>query len=119
MTSTRRISTSTACKRGRLVASALLAAALSGCSGVPDAALVDPAKYTVYDCANLAKAMTTVRDRMRELYALEAKAGRQQPGVMISALTYTPEVKTLRGETALIEQESRRKDCQPPVVATR
>jgi hypothetical protein len=95
----------------------LLAASLCGCSTVPDAALVDPAKYNLYRCGDLERAMQRLRTRMGELQALKAKAHRGPSGDLIGALAYDPEIKSVRGNMALIAEVSRRKDCEPPVVA--
>jgi hypothetical protein len=117
MTSARAIATKTAARFGRFVGPALLLGALCACAGVPDAALVDPAKYNYHSCIDLDHAMKIDRDRDRELQGLARKTMRTQQGVVIGTLSYGPEFKYLRGDMALIEQVSKRKECSPPVVA--
>jgi hypothetical protein len=117
MTSVRDIAIETAARLGRFIGPALLLGALCACAGVPDAALVDPAKYNYHSCLDLERAMKTDRDRDRQLQALARKTMRDQQGVVIGTLSYGPEFKYLRGDMALIEQVSKRKECSPPVVA--
>jgi hypothetical protein len=96
-----------------------LAVSLSGCAGVPDSALVDPAKFDYYACVDLARVMKANQIRAHELRVLDAKAARDEVGVFVGAVTYTPEYKSLRGEMKLIEEVARRKDCAPPIVMAR
>lgn len=102
-----------------ILAALALAASLSGCAGVPDSALVDPAKFDYYACVDLTRAMKANQTRAHELRELDNKAARDQIGVFVGAVTYTPEYKSLRGEMKLIEAVARRKDCTPPIVMAR
>jgi hypothetical protein len=102
--------------RVTILSALLLCAGLGACSHLPDAALVDPAKYDLYSCKQLDHAMKEAADRNRELKRLEARAMRDPSGELVSDLTYVPEFKSWRGNMALMEEVSQRKDCDPPVV---
>lgn len=93
-----------------------LAVALAGCSAIPDAALVDPAKYDFYNCAQLTIEMGKLAKRGHELQQLKAKAARGPGGATVSAVTYEPEYKMLHGNMELIAAQSKRKDCNPAIV---
>lgn len=100
----------------KLTAAIVLIMALAGCSAIPDSALVDPAKYEFYNCVQLKIEMGKLQTRGHELLQLRAKASRDPGGAAVSAVTYEPEYKMLRGNMGLVAEQSKHKDCSPPIV---
>ena len=104
----------------RLVAIALLAAALPGCAGSPGGSsdetlgrvLFAPGKFALYSCAEIADRATAVAARQRELERLMAKAGADSGGQLVSSIAYRPEYLELRGEMIELRRVAAEKDCK-------
>src|SRR5689334_4029090 len=75
-------------------------AALSGCASDDSAGrfLVQPDKYVLYNCRDLAAASQATATRQRELEGLMAKASTDSGGKIVSNLAYRPEYTQLHGE---------------------
>ena len=107
-------------KLRRLVAIALLAAALPGCAGSPSGSsddtvgrfLVAPGKFTLYSCAEIADRATANAVRQHELERLMAKAGTESGGQLASSVAYRPEYLELRGEMVELRRVAAEKDCK-------
>jgi hypothetical protein len=101
-----------------LIATLVLAALLLGCSSHPEMTLVDPAKYTFHNCAQLERDMKQLREREQELRVLHNKAGREAP--LIARAAYEPEYLHTIGNMRLIEAAARERECEPrgtPAIA--
>jgi len=108
-----------------LVAAALLAASLAGCTtsgGSPDdkmgRLLVAPDKFVLYSCAELAERATTIAERQRELEGLMAKAGADAGGRLVSSIAYRPEYIEHRGEMNELRAAAAAKNCKLPAMDT-
>jgi len=91
------------------------AALLAGCAGsVDDIGLVtvDPAKFTFYNCADLATRNKQVINRERELRDLMERAEAGPGGAFASALAYRSEYVSVRGELKLLQQVAVEKKCE-------
>lgn len=93
----------------------LLALAPLGCTSEGEMALVDPAKYEFYSCAQLETAMKKDRDRALKLQGLQQKAAHSQTGAVIGKLTYGPEYYQTAGDMRVIARTARDNKCNPPI----
>jgi hypothetical protein len=94
----------------------LVTALLGGCALATDDlanVFVDPTKYDLYSCAELAKRREEVSKREQELRGLMDKAEQGTGGVVASALAYRTDYLNARGELRLLQDVSQRKDCVP------
>src|SRR5690242_11519616 len=93
----------------------LMAAALSGCALTDDSAgriFVQPDRYVLYSCKELAQTMKTVNARQQELEGLMAKAGSDSSGRVVSSLAYGPEYAQLHGQMNELHRTSSEKHCK-------
>ena len=84
-----------------------LCAALAGCAGVSDTispAFVDPARYDLWDCKQLAPERKNVVKRTEDLERLMAKAETGTGGVVVAELAYRNDYLAARGQQKLIEE---------------
>lgn len=94
-----------------LVASALL----SGCAASDDASgrfFVQPDRYQLYSCRELAEAAQVASVRQVELEGLMAKAGPDASGRFVSTIAYRPEYLQLRGQMNEIRRTATEKKCK-------
>ena len=101
--------------RPTLVACLLMAAAVSGCAFSDDSAgrlFVQPDRYVLYSCKEIAREMQTVGVRQLELERLMAKAGTDSSGRFVSDLAYGPEYAQLRGQMSELHRTSGEKHCK-------
>ena len=98
-----------------LMIGAVASALLSGCAASDDTSarfLVQPDRYQLYSCRELAEAAATVRTRQLELEGSMAKAAPDATGQFVSTITYRPEYLQLRGLTNEIRKTSAEKKCK-------
>lgn len=98
-----------------LMIGAVASALLSGCAASDDTSgrfLVQPDKYQLYSCRELAEAAQAVSVRERELEALMTKAGPDASGRFVSDIAYRPEYLQLRGQMNEIRRTSTEKKCK-------
>jgi hypothetical protein len=98
-----------------LIACAIASALLSGCAASDDASgrfLVQPDRYQLYSCRELAEAAQTIVARQLELEGLMAKAGPDASGQFVSTIAYRPEYLQLRGQMNEIRRTSAEKKCK-------
>ena len=103
-----------------LVAIALLAAMLSGCTGSSGGSsdetfgriLFAPGKFALYNCAEIADRVTANIARQHVLEGLMAKAGAGSGGRMVSNVAYRPEYLELRGEMVELRRVAAEKNCK-------
>jgi len=98
-----------------LAGCALVAAfCLGGCAGASDGAsrlFVDPARYDLYDCKQLAAARKTSAQQVGELQGLMAKAEQGAAGALVSGIAYQSEYRVASANLDLIDQNRRRSNC--------
>lgn len=87
---------------------------LGGCAtGATSSPFVDPARYDLYNCEQLAKARKPAFDRVTELQALMAKAETGAAGQLISGLAYQTDYVKARDDLKLIDEARQRGNCGP------
>jgi hypothetical protein len=92
---------------------ALTGLTLSGCaSETASRFLVEPDRFVLYNCVELATQAQTNVTRQRELEVLMAKAG-SGGGQVASAMAYQPEYLQLRGEMTQLQKAAVDKHCKP------
>lgn len=99
----------------------LLTAALGGCASTNDSmgsAFVDPAKYNLFDCKQLAPAHADALKRETELAALMAKAEQGTAGPLMAELGYRTDYQTARGQREQIEMRQRELNCPANLPVT-
>ncbi|HEY4981812.1 MAG TPA: hypothetical protein VII24_07695 [Pseudolabrys sp.] len=103
----------------RIVAAALLAASLAGCTtsgGTSDDMvgrfLVAPDKFVFYNCEQLAAAAKSTTARTKELERLMEKAGPGADGRLVSAVAYRPEYLERRGDMYELRNAAIAKNCK-------
>ena len=100
-----------------------VAAALGGCAagGVSSNIFVDPSRYDLYDCKQLATERVKVDVRVAQLEGLIAKAETGVAGALVSGLAYQSDYAAARAQRDLIDQKRALNNCSaepPPVIAT-
>jgi hypothetical protein len=93
----------------------LAASILCGCAMSDDNAgrfLVQPDRYVLYSCKELAAAAQANATRQQELEKLMAKAGVDSSGQFVSNLAYRPEYAQLRGQMNELRRTSDEKNCK-------
>lgn len=98
----------------RILTAALAAFTLSGCVSEETASrmFVEPDRYQLYSCPELATAAQAKVIRQRELEALMAKAGPSAGGQLASSMAYQPEYAQLRGEMDQLRKTATDKNCK-------
>jgi len=88
--------------------------ALSGCASEDAASrfLVEPDRYVLYSCPEIATASQANLNRQRELEALTAKGGTGAGGKIASGMAYGPEYNQLRGEMVQLRKAAADKNCK-------
>jgi hypothetical protein len=95
---------------------------LAGCASLGDGAasgaFVDPAKYELYNCTQLAAERTALRMRAAELEGLMAKADTGAAGPVVAELAYRNDLIFARAQAKLAEEAWRRNKCvETPAAA--
>lgn len=93
------------------------ACALTGCANDPGQLLIDPGRYTVYKCDDLAKRWKAVSGREKELHDLMAKADESGAGVVIGAVTYRADYEAVLSDERLLQRTAAEKNCALPIQA--
>ena len=90
------------------------ALSLCGCASdeVASRILVEPERYLLYNCPEIATATQSNMTRQRELEALMVKAGPGTGGQIASSLAYRPEYNQLRGEMVQLRKAAGDKNCR-------
>src|SRR5215468_2674088 len=98
-----------------LVVLLALGTALTGCASVGDTispAFVDPGKYELWDCKQLAPERKSLANRLVDLEKLMAKAETGAGGAVVSELAYRNDYISVRGQQKLVEESWRRNKCR-------
>jgi hypothetical protein len=101
--------------RVTLTIGALATALLSGCAASDDASgrfLVQPDRYQLYNCRELAEAAQSIAARERELEGLMTKAGPDASGRFVSTVAYRPEYLLLHGQMNELRKTAAEKKCK-------
>ena len=106
----------------RRAACALVAMlALAGCSGVAmdeSTFFVDPARYDLYDCRQLAEARKQQSDKIDELKRLMAKAETGAGGAVVSELAYRTDYVSAQAGLKLANRVWDDNHCDSQIVST-
>src|SRR5262249_38671579 len=106
-------------QRAALVLGAALA--LGGCSGVAmdeSTFFVDPSRYDLYDCRQLADVRKQMSDRVDELKRLMAKAETGTGGAVVSELAYRPDYTSAQASLKLANRVWNENHCDSQIVST-
>jgi len=96
-----------------------LACGLAACGGNLNGSdlLVDPGRYAMYKCDDLAARWKAVVSREKELRALMARADQTGGGVVVGSLAYRGELDVLTGHERLIQRAAAERNCALPFQA--
>ena len=104
-------------KLARTMALIVISGMLAACGTSDDRVLrsfSSPGKYHVNDCGQLKNIGVSLEARIKELEILTAKAKEDTGGGLVSALSYEPEIFTLRGDMAELKREQASQNCPGP-----
>ncbi|HEX7881410.1 MAG TPA: hypothetical protein VF499_01575 [Afipia sp.] len=97
------------------------ACASGGESSFGSSVFIDPAKYDLYNCQQLATARKTTNDRVVELEGLMAKAETGAGGALVSGLAYQTDYRAQRAQRDAIDEKLASNNCSaelaPPPAA--
>lgn len=88
---------------------------LAACGTVGDVmspAFVDPARYDLWDCKQLAPERKSLANRLDDLQRLMTKAETGTGGVVISEIAYRNDYISVRAQQKLLEQTWERNKCR-------
>lgn len=105
----------------RLVALCALAIGLGACasgsgSSFGSSVFVDPSKYDLYNCQQLATARKGANDRVIELEGLMAKAETGAGGALVSGLAYQTDYRAQRAQRDAIDEKLASNNCSAEVA---
>ncbi|MCP3477476.1 twin-arginine translocation pathway signal [Bradyrhizobium sp. CCGUVB1N3] len=98
-----------------LVVLLALGSGLGGCASVGETispAFVDPGKYDLWDCKQLAPERKSLANRLVDLERLMAKAETGTGGAVVSELAYRNDYISIRAQQKLLEENWRRNKCR-------
>ena len=87
--------------------------ALAGCGGTqdPGSILIDPGRYSVYHCNDLAARWKELAKREKDLRALIDKADQTPSGAVIGSLAYRTDYASVISEEKLLQKTAAEKNC--------
>jgi hypothetical protein len=89
-----------------------LACALCGCAGNDSGALlIDPGRYELFKCDDLATRWKLVSAREKELRALMDRASQTGGGTVIGSLAYRSDYETVLSDERLLQRTAAAKNC--------
>jgi hypothetical protein len=98
----------------------LAAGTLGGCAGIGDSAIAvafaDPARYELYDCAQLAAERKTLAKQIADLDRLIAKAQTGTGGAVVAEVAYRNDYISVRAKAKLADDAWVRNDCDRPAA---
>lgn len=100
--------------RDRFFVLLLIGLPLAGCSTNADqfsSSFVDPARYTLYNCQQLAAEYVTVVEKENELRGLMDRARQGAAGNVVAEAAYGGDYLTYHGRRQAIEEAARRDNC--------
>lgn len=105
------------CLMAGAMAVGLGACASGGDSGFGSSVFVDPSKYDLYNCQQLATARKITNDRVIELEGLMAKAETGAGGTLVSGLAYQTDYRSQRAQRDAIDEKIVRNSCSAELAA--
>lgn len=105
------------CLMAGAMAVGLGACASGGDSGFGSSVFVDPSKYDLYNCQQLATARKITNDRVIELEGLMAKAETGAGGTLVSGLAYQTDYRSQRAQRDAIDEKIVRNNCSAELAA--
>jgi hypothetical protein len=86
---------------------------LAGCGATQDAGsiLIDPGRYSVYHCDDLAARWKVLVGREKDLRALMEKANQTPSGAIIGSLSYRTDYESVLSEERLLQRTAAEKNC--------
>jgi len=102
---------------GAIAASLGACASSGGESPFGSSVFVDPSKYDLYNCEQLAAARKATNDRVVELEGLMAKAESGAGGALVSGLAYQTDYRAQRAQRDAIDQKLARNNCSAELAA--
>ncbi|MCG6206764.1 twin-arginine translocation pathway signal [Rhodopseudomonas sp. HC1] len=110
------------CRFAMLGAILLAGAGVSGCAAIGDSAMsqafVDPARYELYSCEQLAAERKSLDARLTELNGLMRKAETGVAGSVVSEVAYRNDYINVKAQSRLAEQTWRDNKCtEAPAAA--
>jgi hypothetical protein len=102
--------------RGRAwLAVVALAGALGGCtSNDSGELLIDPGRYSIYKCEDLATRWKVVTAREKELRGLMDKASQSNGGAVVGSLSYRVDYDAVISDERLLARAAAEKNCGLP-----
>jgi hypothetical protein len=96
-----------------LLAVLTCASALASCGGNFDGGqlLIDPGRYEMFKCDDLAKRWKAVSAREKQLRELMARASQTSGGAVVGALTYRADYDAVVSDEKLLQHEAAAKNC--------
>ena len=89
-----------------------LACALCGCAGSDSGALlIDPGRYDLFKCDDLAARWKLVSARERELRGLMDRASQSGGGAVVGSLAYRTDYETVLSDERLLQRTAAAKNC--------
>jgi hypothetical protein len=102
------------CRGWRSALSSLAMLALSGCGLSSDGAgalFVDPGRYTLYHCDDLAARRKALMVRENELRGLIERAGESPGGAVVGSFAYRSDYDSVLAEEKLLQRNAAEKNC--------
>ncbi len=94
------------------VAAVALAPALAGCtSNDRDEFLIDPGRYAVFKCDDLAARWKLVSTREKELRGLMDRANQSGGGAIVGSLAYRADYNVVIEDEGLLQRTAAEKNC--------
>lgn len=96
-----------------------LGASLAGCASYSEElapAFIDPAKYNLYECKQLAPERKNLASRVASLQGLMSKAEQGVGGAVVAEMAYRGEYITARGQARLAEEAWQRNRCDSEIT---
>jgi hypothetical protein len=101
-----------ACRWVLAVVAAAFACALAGCvSNESSELLVDPGRYSIYKCDDLAARWKVVSAREKELRGLMDRANQSGGGALVGSLAYRSDYDVMMGDERLLQRAAAEKNC--------
>jgi hypothetical protein len=102
------------CRGWRVTLSSFAVLALTGCGLSSDGAgalFVDPGRYTLYHCDDLAARRKVLAARETELRGLIERAGESPGGAVIGSFAYRSDYDSVLAEEKLLQRNAAEKNC--------
>jgi hypothetical protein len=94
------------------VAAVALASVLTGCtSNDSGELLIDPGRYAIYKCDDLAARWKIVSAREKELHGLMDRAGQSSGGAVVGSLAYRAEYDAVVSDERQLQRTAAEKNC--------